>query len=167
MLPVSLCCPIDFLWSLYIDDVNQSVYPFLNVKIVITGLLCLLKINTTVLLCVYFYFLFVLVHNKIIVVNWRAIILRYCVVFLLCFIFPRYVSCAQCCRCILIVPSIFSNVYLSCVLCTQCWQCLSIFHSWMPIRFSLTFIWNHFSSADTQLEQYTIQYIHIVITIWW
>jgi uncharacterized membrane protein len=40
----------------------------------------------------------------------------------------------------LIVPSVFSNVSFSCVLCTQCWQCFWIAHSWLPIRFSLTFI---------------------------
>jgi hypothetical protein len=37
------------------------------------------------------------------------------------------------------------NVYLfclssSCVLCTQCCQCLWIVHSWLHLRFSLTFI---------------------------
>ena len=37
-------------------------------------------------------------------------------------------------------PSVFSNVYLACVSCTQCWQCLWIVHSWLSIRFSLTFI---------------------------
>jgi hypothetical protein len=40
----------------------------------------------------------------------------------------------------LIAPSVFSNVYVSCVLCTQCWQCLWIVHSWLSPRFSLTFI---------------------------
>ena len=28
----------------------------------------------------------------------------------------------------------------SLVLCTLCWQCLLIFHSWLPLRYSLTFI---------------------------
>jgi hypothetical protein len=37
-------------------------------------------------------------------------------------------------------PSVFSNVYLSCVSCIQRWQCLWIVHSWLFIRFSLTFI---------------------------
>jgi hypothetical protein len=40
----------------------------------------------------------------------------------------------------LIAPSVFSNVYLSCVLCAQCCQCLCIVYSWLPLRFSLTFI---------------------------
>jgi hypothetical protein len=40
----------------------------------------------------------------------------------------------------LIAHSVFSNVYLSCVLCTQCWQDLWIVHSWLSPRFSLTFI---------------------------
>ena len=40
----------------------------------------------------------------------------------------------------LIIPSVFSNVYLACVSCTQCWQCLWIVHSWLPPRFSLTFM---------------------------
>ena len=39
----------------------------------------------------------------------------------------------------LIAPSVFSNVYLSCVLYVQCCLCLCIDHSWVSIRFSLTF----------------------------
>ena len=42
---------------------------------------------------------------------------------------------------LLITPSVFSNVYLSCVLCTQCCQCLRIVYYWLHLRFSLTFIW--------------------------
>jgi hypothetical protein len=41
----------------------------------------------------------------------------------------------------LIAHSVFSNIYLSCVLCTQCWQYLWIIHSWSPPRFSLTSTW--------------------------
>ena len=41
---------------------------------------------------------------------------------------------------ILIVPSVFSNVYLSCVFCTLCCQFLWIVHFWLPLRYSLTFI---------------------------
>jgi hypothetical protein len=41
----------------------------------------------------------------------------------------------------LIAHSVFSNVYLSCVLCTQCWQYLWIVHSWSLPRFSLTSTW--------------------------
>ena len=41
---------------------------------------------------------------------------------------------------ILIAPSVFSNVYLSCVLCTICRQFLWIVHCWLPLRCSLTFI---------------------------
>ena len=40
----------------------------------------------------------------------------------------------------LIAPSVFSNVYLSCVLCTLCCQFLWIVHFWLPLRFSLMFI---------------------------
>jgi hypothetical protein len=40
----------------------------------------------------------------------------------------------------LIALSVFSNVYLSCVLCTQCCQCLWGIHSRLHFRFSLTFI---------------------------
>jgi hypothetical protein len=35
---------------------------------------------------------------------------------------------------------VLSCLFSSCVLCAQCWQCLWIVHSWLPIRFSLTFI---------------------------
>jgi hypothetical protein len=41
---------------------------------------------------------------------------------------------------ILISPSVFSNVYLSCVLCTICRQFLWIVHCCLPLRCSLTFI---------------------------
>ena len=41
----------------------------------------------------------------------------------------------------LIAHSVFSNIYLSCVLCTQCWQYLWIIHSWSPSWFSLTSTW--------------------------
>jgi hypothetical protein len=41
----------------------------------------------------------------------------------------------------LIAHSVFSKMYLSCVLCTQCWQYLWIIHSWSPPRFSLTSTW--------------------------
>jgi len=37
----------------------------------------------------------------------------------------------------LIALSVFSSVYLSCVLCAQCSTCLRIVHSWVPLRFSL------------------------------
>ena len=40
----------------------------------------------------------------------------------------------------LTAPSVFSNVYLFCVLCAQCYQCLWIVHSWPPLQFSPTFI---------------------------
>jgi hypothetical protein len=42
----------------------------------------------------------------------------------------------------LIAHSVFSDIYLSCVLCTQCWQYLWIIHSWSPPRFSLTSNWH-------------------------
>jgi hypothetical protein len=54
------------------------------------------------------------------------------------------VLCAQCFQCLdcsfLITSSVFSNVYLSCVLCAQCCQCLWIVHSWLPHWLFLTFI---------------------------
>ena len=30
---------------------------------------------------------------------------------------------------------------LSCILCTQCYQCFWVVYSWLPLRFSLTFIY--------------------------
>jgi hypothetical protein len=53
---------------------------------------------------------------------------------------PVYLDCP-----FLISPSVFFNVYSfylpsSWVLCTQCCQYLWIVHSWLPLRFSLTFI---------------------------
>ena len=40
----------------------------------------------------------------------------------------------------LIAPSVFSNIYLSCVLCTLCCQFLCIVLFWLPLRYSLIFI---------------------------
>jgi hypothetical protein len=40
----------------------------------------------------------------------------------------------------LIVPLVFSNVYLSCVLCTLCCQLLLIVYFWLPLWYSLKFI---------------------------
>jgi hypothetical protein len=37
-------------------------------------------------------------------------------------------------------PSVFPNVYLSCVLCTLCRQFLWLVYLWVPLRCSLTFI---------------------------
>ena len=37
-------------------------------------------------------------------------------------------------------PSFYSNVYLSCILCTQYYQCFCIVLSWLPLRFTLTFM---------------------------
>jgi hypothetical protein len=39
-----------------------------------------------------------------------------------------------------ITLSVFSNMYLSCVLCTLCCQFLWIVHFWLPLRYSLTCI---------------------------
>jgi hypothetical protein len=40
-------------------------------------------------------------------------------------------------------------LFSSCVLCTQCCQCLWIVHSWLLLRFSLTFIsnWKHLNRS--------------------
>jgi hypothetical protein len=35
-----------------------------------------------------------------------------------------------------ITPSVFSNIYLSCVLCTLCWQFLWIVFFLLPLRYS-------------------------------
>ena len=45
MFPVSLDLPFDFLYRLYIDDVNHMFYPFQNVTIIITRLCGLLNME--------------------------------------------------------------------------------------------------------------------------
>ena len=50
-------------------------------------------------------------------------------------ILPVFLGCP-----VLIAPSVYSNVCLSCVLCTQYYQCFWIFLSWLPLRFTLTFV---------------------------
>ena len=57
-------------------------------------------------------------------------------VYLSCVLWPMLSVSLDCS--FLITHSIFSNVYLSCVLCDQCCQCLWIVHSWLPLRFSLS-----------------------------
>ena len=52
-----------------------------------------------------------------------------------CTMLPASLDCS-----FLVASSVFSNVYLSCVLCAQCCQRLWTVHSWLPLRFSLTFI---------------------------
>jgi hypothetical protein len=64
-------------------------------------------------------------------------------VFVLCLVY-QMLSVSLVCP-FLIAPSVFSNVYLfglssSSVLCTKCCQFLWFVHSWLPLRFSLTFI---------------------------
>jgi hypothetical protein len=59
--------------------------------------------------------------------------------FILCLVYPILPVSLDCT--LLIAPSVFSNVYLSCVLCTLCCQFLWIVHYWLPLRCSLTFIY--------------------------
>jgi hypothetical protein len=59
-----------------------------------------------------------------------------------------------------VVPSVFSNVYLSCVLCVQCCQFYWLVHSSLPLQFSLTFICpvsGVFNVANTKKN--TTQYV--------
>ena len=58
--------------------------------------------------------------------------------FVLCLVYPMLPVSQDCL--LLITPSVFSNVYLPCVLCTQCCQCLMSVYYWLHLRFSLTFI---------------------------
>jgi hypothetical protein len=58
--------------------------------------------------------------------------------FVLCLVYPLLPVSLDCS--FWIAPSVFSNVYLSCVLCTLCCQFLWIVHFGLPLRYSLTFI---------------------------
>ena len=64
-----------------------------------------------------------------------GVLLRLFVLCLVYYMSPVSLDCS-----LLIAPSVFSNVYLSCVLCTICGQFLWIVHCWLPLRCSLTFI---------------------------
>jgi hypothetical protein len=48
-----------------------------------------------------------------------------------------------------IAPLVFSNVYLSCVLCTLCCQFLWIVLFWLPLWYSLTFIYVTIEVSNT------------------
>ena len=64
-----------------------------------------------------------------------------------------------------LVPLIFFVLYVvfclssSCVLCIHCCQCLWIFHSWLPLRFSLTFI-HH------DIKDHVLQRSHLKSVLW-
>jgi hypothetical protein len=64
-----------------------------------------------------------------------SVVLFVFVLYLVCLMLPMSLGYS-----FLIAASVFSNVYLSCVLCAQCFQCLWIVQSWLPHRCSLTFI---------------------------
>ena len=72
---------------------------------------------------------------------------------------------------LLITPSVFSNVYLSCVLCTQCCQCLRIVYCWLHLRFSLTFICpvycvpNVVSVSRLSIVDYTFGFLYRLIVL--
>ena len=73
---------------------------------------------------------------------------------------------------LLIRPSVFSNVYLSCVLCTQCCQCLRIVYYWLHLRFSLTFICpvscvpNVASVSGLSIVDYTFGFLYRLIVVY-
>ena len=58
-------------------------------------------------------------------------------VFVLCLVYPMLPVSGLF---FFIAPSVFSNIYLSCVLCTLCCQFLWIVLFSLPLRYSLTFI---------------------------
>jgi hypothetical protein len=58
--------------------------------------------------------------------------------FVLCLVCPMLPVSLACP--FFVAPSIFSNVYLSCVLCVQCYQFLWLVHSSLSLQYSLTFI---------------------------
>jgi hypothetical protein len=58
--------------------------------------------------------------------------------FVLCLVYPMMSDSLDCI--FLIVPLVFSDVYLSCVLCTLWCPILWIVHLWLPLWYSLTFI---------------------------
>ena len=58
--------------------------------------------------------------------------------FAMCLVYPMLPVSLNCP--FLIAPSVFSHIYLSCVLCTLCCQFLWIFHFCLSLRYSLAFI---------------------------
>ena len=58
--------------------------------------------------------------------------------FAMCLVYPMLPVSLNCP--FLIALSVFSNIYLSCVLCTLWWQFLWIVHLWLHLRYSLAFI---------------------------
>jgi hypothetical protein len=63
----------------------------------------------------------------------------------------------------LCLPIVVSNTYcvvflfcLSCVLCTLCCQCLWIVHYWLPLWYSLLFVWWCFQRHFQQYFSYIV-----------
>ena len=68
----------------------------------------------------------------------------------------------------LIAPSVFSNVYLSCVLCTLCCQFLWIIFSWLPLRLVYTMlpVSLDYLFLIAPSVFYNVNYLHISYIDW-
>ena len=77
----------------------------------------------------------------IVVSNTNCVVLLFRVFFLR-LVYPMLLVSLDCP--FLIAPSVFSKINFSCVLCTLCCRFLWIVHFWLPLRYSLTFIFQKF-----------------------
>jgi hypothetical protein len=103
---------------------------------------CLWIVHSCVVL-----FCFVWLHPvscipNVAIVSGLSILVLYCFVlfdFILCLVFPMLPLSLNCPFLCCIVLFCLTS---SCVLYSQCCHCLWIVHSWLPLRFALTFIYN-------------------------
>ena len=125
-------CPFGILWRLFDLCVVYPVLPVSYDCLFLIAPSVFSNVYLTCVLCTLYYQFPTIVHF------WLP--LRYSLTFI------WLVCCVPCITSflwlsILIAPSVFSNVYLTCVLCTLYYQFLTIVHFWLSLRYSLTFIW--------------------------
>jgi hypothetical protein len=161
MLPVSLDCPFliapSVFSNVYLSYVLCTqcwqcfwiVHSWLPIRFSLTSnwpVSCVINVDTAYGLSIPFSRTFICPVSCVLnVASVSALSILNCTLgflyclFVLCLVYSMLTGPLDCP--FLIVPSVFSNIYLSCVLCTQCWQYLWIIHSWSLPPFSLTSTW--------------------------
>ena len=136
VLSSMLWCPLRFANKNDVRFVFASRYSLLFYFICV----CLhIVVSCVVFLFLFFFVLCTLCRQFLTIVHF-CLPLRYSLtcIWLVCCV-PCITSFLR--FTLLIAPSVFSNVYLTCVLCTLYYQFLTIVHCWLPLRYSLTCIW--------------------------
>ena len=135
MSPVSLDCSLLITPSVF-SNVYLSCVLCTICRQFLWNVHCWLPLRCSLtFICPVSCVLFVASFSGLFIVDYPfGVLQRLFVLFLVYYMWPVSLNCS-----LLIALSVFSNVYLSCVLCTICCQFLWIVHCWLPLRCSLTF----------------------------